>query len=85
MMARQVLAKLHTSEVGLRCADQVLVVVRSSLFNPLMAGYGSVCELQKDADGQLNIAGPNFHVYVYGIDDDLRVTQTAHQTFPANQ
>jgi len=50
MMARKVLAKLHTSEVGIRHADQALVVVRSSLFNPLMTGYLSVFDLQKDAD-----------------------------------
>lgn len=85
MMARQVLAKMHVVEVGFRHADQVLVVGRSSLFNPLMPGYTTVCDLQKDADLQLNIAGPNFHVYVYTMDDNLRVTQTAHQSFPANQ
>ena len=85
MMARQVLAKLHTSEVRLRHADEVLVVVRSSLFDPLMSIYSSVCDLQKDADNQLNIAGPNFHVYLYRMDDDLRVTQTVHQSVPAEQ
>lgn len=37
LMARQVLAKLHASEVGLRRADLLLVVVRSSLLNPLMS------------------------------------------------
>ncbi len=62
-MARQLLAKLHSSEVGLRSADSVLVVVRSSLYNPLIVGYRSVCDLQQDAENQLNIAGPNFHVY----------------------
>jgi hypothetical protein len=83
VMARQVLARLHTPEVSFRQADQVLVVVRSSFFNPLMSGYSTVCDLQKDADGQLNIAGPNFHIYVYAMNDDLRVTQTAHQSVPA--
>lgn len=85
MMARQLLTKLHSSEVGLRSAESVLVVVRSSLYNPLMPGYRSVCDLQKDAESQLNIAGPNFHVYVYAMDDNLRVTQSAHQSFPADQ
>ncbi len=83
MMARQVLARLRVSEVHLRRAAQVLVVVRSSVNNPLMFGYSSVCDLQKDADGQLNIAWPNFHVYLYAMDDDLRVTQTVHQSSPA--
>lgn len=85
MMAREVLAKLHASEVGFRYADAVLVVVRSTLSNPLLPSYGSVCDLQKDADGQLNIAGPNFHVYLYTMDDNLRVTQTGHQSFPADR
>jgi hypothetical protein len=85
IMARQVLARLHASEIGFRNADSVLVVVRSSLYNPLMPAYGSVCDLQKDADAQLNIAGPNFHIYLYTMDDNLRVTQTGHQSFPADQ
>jgi hypothetical protein len=37
-------------------------------------GYENVCDLRRDADGQLNITGPNFHVYVYTMDDELRVT-----------
>lgn len=85
MIAREVLTKLRASEVGFRYADAVLVVVRSSLYNPLLASYGSVCDLQKDADGQLNIAGPNFHVYLYTMDDNLGVTQTGHQSFPADR
>jgi hypothetical protein len=85
VMAREVLAKLRASEVGFCHADVVLVVVRSSLYNPLLPSYASVCDLQKDADGQRNIAGPNFHVYLYAMDDNLRVTQTGHQSLPADR
>ena len=64
-------------------ATVILVVVRSSLFNPLSSSYETVCELKEDAEIQLNISGPNFHVYLYSMDDDLRVTQLSHRSFSA--
>jgi hypothetical protein len=35
------------------------------LLNPLRSTYDCACESKHDADMQLNIAGQNFHVYVY--------------------
>jgi len=83
MKAREIRARLGKREVSFRFAEAVLVVVRSSLFNPLQHGYDSVGELQRDADSQLNISGPKYHVYVYSMDDDLRVTQVSHRSFEA--
>ncbi len=53
----------------------VLVVVRSGLFMPLQINHGSFGELRRDADRQMNAAGRNFHIYLYLMNDDLRVTQ----------
>ncbi len=83
MKAREICAQLRKKEVAFRYAEAILVVVRSSLFNPLQNGYDSVCELQRDADSQLNIAGPKYHVYLYSMDDTLRVIQTSHRSFEA--
>ncbi|MBZ5635171.1 MAG: hypothetical protein LAO55_18770 [Acidobacteriia bacterium] len=77
-LARDIVGKLGVSEVRLRQATVILVVVRSSLYNPLSSSYESVSDLKKDADAQLNISGPTFHVYEYSMDDDLRVVQTGH-------
>jgi hypothetical protein len=84
MMARTILAELHISETTLKHADHVLVVVRSSLSDPLSFSYESVCELKRDAENQLNIAGPKYHVYIYSLDDDLRASQQSHKSFPAD-
>src|SRR5262249_25812603 len=84
MKAREIRARLHLSETSsFRRADAILVVVRSSLFNPLDSSYKCVAELTDDAEGQLNISGPKFHVYLYEYEDDLSVSQTAHQAFSA--
>jgi hypothetical protein len=83
MKAREIRAQLRKKEVPLRYAEAILVVVRSSLFNPLQYSYDSVGELQRDADNQLNISGPKFHVYLYSMDDNLVVTQTSHRSFDA--
>jgi hypothetical protein len=83
MKAREIRARLGKKEVPFRYAEAILVVVRSSLFNPLQYGYDSVGELQRDADSQLNISGPKYHVYLYSMDDDLRVTQISHKSFEA--
>jgi hypothetical protein len=83
MEARSIRLKYGWVESPLRRADAVLVVVRSMLFNPLDYSYDSVKELQDDADNQLNIAGENFHVYIYSIDDDMKVTQEKHVSYKA--
>lgn len=76
--AREVMQRMKWIEVKPRRADNVLVVVRSALFNPLRDRYESFGELRRDAENQLKIAGPKFHVYTYTLDDDLRVSQTEH-------
>jgi hypothetical protein len=84
MEARNVRAKLGWAETAnWKTADGILVVVRSMLLNPLRSHYECACELKDDAERQLNISGQNFHVYVYRLDDDLSVTQVAHQSWEA--
>lgn len=84
MEARSIMVQKGWVECGIKKADAVLVVVRSMLFNPLNDSYRSVFELEKDADNQLNIAGEKFHIYLYSIDDDLRVAQTKHVSYKAD-
>jgi len=83
MVARDILRGLGVTEVKLRQATEILVIVRSSLSNPLNFSYDTAADLKKDADGQLNISGPSFHVYAYSMDDDLRVVQTQHHMIEA--
>jgi hypothetical protein len=85
MMARTIARELHLLETPLKRADHVLVVVRSSLSDPLRFSYETECELKQDAESQLNIAGPKFHVYIFALDDDLRASEEAHKSFPANE
>src|SRR5579885_2933634 len=83
MEARSIRMKNGWVESSLRQADAILVVVRSMLFYPLDYSYDSVKELEDDADSQLNISGENFHVYIYSIDDDMKVTQEKHVSYKA--
>jgi hypothetical protein len=83
MLARQVLQTLHATETSFRGAVAVLVVVRSGLYYPLNPSYESVAALKRDADGQLNITGANYHVYMFSVSDDLILHQLAHQSFEA--
>ena len=64
-------------------ADAIQVVVRSSLLNPLKRTYECACELREDAERQLNISGPRFHVYVYRLAEDLSVVQVDHASYDA--
>jgi len=84
MMARTILRELHLSEIPLKRADRVLVVVRSSLSDPLNYSYETVCELRTDAESQLNIAGPKYHIYIYSVDDELRASELSHKSFAAD-
>ena len=84
MEARLIRMKNGWTESRLRQADAILVVVRSMLFNPLDYSYDSVKELEEDADSQLNISGENFHVYLYSVDDDMKVRQEKHVSYKAN-
>jgi hypothetical protein len=84
MEARAVLARLRWHETTLREAQGILVVVRSMLFNPLSSSYDSIKELQEDAEGQLNISGESFHIYIYRINSDLSVDQVKHTSYKAD-
>jgi len=84
MKAREICRSMHWSETSPKKADFVLVVVRSSLYNPLSYSYNCYCKLRDDADSQLNISGPTYHVYVYSLNDDLSVGQLKHVTFDAD-
>jgi hypothetical protein len=81
MEARSIRMKKAWVESNLRQADAILVVVRSMLLNPLDYSYDSVKELEDDAENQLNILGENFHVYIYSIDDDMKVSQEKHVSY----
>lgn len=85
MKAREIRTNMRLKEVPFRYAESILVVVRSSLFDPLQYSYDSVVELRSDADNQLNITGPKFHVYLYSMDDDLAVTRINHKSFDARE
>jgi len=84
MKAREILAQLGKTEVPLRDAEAILVIVRSSWSNPLQSWYESVGELRRHAEGQRNLFGPEYHVYIYSMDDDLHVTKVSHNSFKAD-
>jgi len=84
MEAQRILYQQRWTEVPLRRAQFVLVVVRSELEMPLTGFYSSVAELKRDAEMQLNIAGSNYVIYVFALDDDLRPTEVKRIAYPAN-
>ena len=83
-LANQILSEAGVSPVTPKQADEVLVVVRSSLFNPLQYSYSFYGDLYNAADRQLNISGPKYHVYLYSIGLDLNVFQMAHESIEAS-
>jgi len=83
MESRRIVAKQKWTVGTLKDADAILVVVRSVLFNPLQATYRSLGKLREDAEGQLNISGPKFHVYIYKMGDNLQCTQLKHISYEA--
>jgi hypothetical protein len=82
--AHAIMLRLGWVETNLREAQVILVVVRSMRYEPLSDLYGSHKELQEDANKQLNTSGPDFHVYIYRINDDLSVTQIRHTSYEAD-
>jgi hypothetical protein len=84
MEAGSIMASNGWARCKIKTSNAILVVVRSMLFDPLNYSYESVFELQEDADMQLNIVGQNFHIYIYSVDDDLRVTQLSHASYKAD-
>ncbi len=51
---------------------------------PLAGFYSSVAELKEDAEMQLDIAGSNYVVYMFALDDDLRPTEVRRIAYPAS-
>jgi hypothetical protein len=81
--AREIRTQLKKSEVPFRYAEAILVVVRGLQYDPLQYSYESLGELQRDADNQLNIYGPKYHVYLYSMNDNLAVVQVLYRSFEA--
>lgn len=82
--SKLIIAKQNWKIGKLKTADAILVVVRSALFDPLQANYRFIGDLSKDAENQLNIAGPKYHVYLYSLGDDLECTQLKHISYEAD-
>ena len=83
MEARSIMREQHWTEVSLRNAEAILVVVRSAIYEPLKFTYDCVKDLKQDADFQLNISGTYFHVYVYSFNDDLSINSIKHIYYEA--
>lgn len=83
MEAENVVLRLALAKVPAKQASAVLVVVRSVLPLPLRARYDSLCELREDAERQLNIAGPKYHVYLFRLADDLSLSRLDHVSYKA--
>jgi len=81
--ARRILAQNHWVSVPLRQADFALVVVRSELDFPLSEMYDNIFQPEEDADHQLNIAGSNFVVYIFKLDDNFQPIRIKRVSYPA--
>jgi hypothetical protein len=77
-LADDILRQKHVTETTLKRADAILVVLRSTLANPLRTSYGCPCDLRRDTSARAGFAGQKTHVYVYTVDDNLRVRRVAH-------
>jgi len=80
-LARSVLRLNGVIESSPRPADVVLVVTRSSFSNPLNSRYGSLSDLKRDSETLLSISGPNGHIYVFSIDDEMQTADVFHTKF----
>ncbi len=83
MEARRIIAGQGWTLGRFKTADAILVVVRSGLSLPLRSSYSFIGELKDDAEHQLNIAGPKFHIYLYQLGDDLDCTALKHISYDA--
>ncbi|GMV36120.1 MAG: hypothetical protein AMXMBFR61_06280 [Fimbriimonadales bacterium] len=80
-VARQVMRQSGWSDAKPKQADGVLVVVRSSMYNPLFTSSRSCfCDLRRNAERQPSLSGSKYHIYVYRLNDDLTVTEVRHTT-----
>jgi len=78
--ADEILDDMRLDSGPLRGASELLVVVRSSMDEPLDDDYDSICELIEEAERQFNMVGPTYHIYFYFVDEDLSVRQISHKT-----
>jgi len=85
MKAREIISRMHWIAVPPDRTDMVLVVVRSLLAYPLFPSYGSFQELERAAEMQVNISGPNYHAYLFRLNTDGSYSQFEHTSFPANE
>lgn len=83
MEARRIIARRGWTQGKFKSADAILVVVRSALSLPLRSYYSFIGELKEDAEWQLNIAGPKFHVYLYQLGEDLECIELRHISYEA--
>lgn len=83
--AREILRAKRWQEVQPKDAGFVLVVCRSSLFDPLKWDYKSFAELKQDAEYQLNISGPKYHAHVFQVRDDLSLSRIEHSSTEAKE
>lgn len=81
--SRRIISRQGWTQGRFKTSDAILVVVRSGLILPLRSSYSFIGELKQDAEMQLNIAGPKFHVYLYQLGDDLECTQLRHISYDA--
>jgi|LSQX01.1.fsa_nt_gb predicted small secreted protein len=82
--AREILRENWMMETSYNNADAILVVVRSTMLNPLNIRYRSIKDLERAANMQMNISGLNFHVYLYQINSDESVREIYHDRYKAN-
>jgi hypothetical protein len=77
-VADDLLRQKHVTETTLKHADAVLVVLRSTLLNPLRTSYSCPCDLRRETSARAAFTGQKVHLYVYAVDDNLRVRRVAH-------
>ena len=83
--ARKIRAERGYIETSTEKADIVLVVCRSGLNWPLTSSsYTSFADLNTDAESQLNIAGSNFHIYLFSKSASGNLSELSHDKYPAN-
>ncbi|HVX91010.1 MAG TPA: hypothetical protein VHC20_05300 [Candidatus Paceibacterota bacterium] len=67
----------------------ILVVVRSSRFDPLEPTYEKFADLRRAAASCPNANGPTFHFYLYAFSIDegayVNVDHSSYEALPANQ
>ena len=76
--ASQLLKNNGLVEAEFDKAECVFVVTRSDLSRPLNYSYPDIQQLRKDIDGQFNILGLKYHMYIYHINKNKSLSQIRH-------